>query len=109
MSEPNTESYSAMKGGIVSLTHALAISLGPEMRVNSIAPGWIDVTNFQKKSKRKISQYALADHQQHPAGRIGLPQDVANLVIYLLSDAAAFITGQNYVIDGGMTKKMIYI
>jgi NAD(P)-dependent dehydrogenase (short-subunit alcohol dehydrogenase family) len=99
-SEPDTEAYSASKGGLVALTHALANSLGPQVRVNCVSPGWIDV------GKSKLSK---ADHEQHPAGRVGRPQDVAELVAYLVSDEAAFVTAQNFVIDGGMTKKMIYL
>jgi NAD(P)-dependent dehydrogenase (short-subunit alcohol dehydrogenase family) len=95
-SEPNTEAYAASKGGLVALTHALALSLGPEVRVNCISPGWIS----HKPVSRK-------DHAQHPVGRVGAGQDVAELVAYLLS--AGFVTGQNFVIDGGMTKKMIYV
>ena len=97
-SEPDTEAYAASKGGLVALTHALALSLGPEVRVNCISPGWIAHQPVRRK-----------DHAQHPAGRVGQPQDVAELVAYLLSDAAGFVTGQNFVIDGGMTRKMIYI
>jgi NAD(P)-dependent dehydrogenase (short-subunit alcohol dehydrogenase family) len=97
-SEPDTEAYAASKGGLVALTHALALSLGPEVRVNCISPGWISHEPVRKK-----------DHAQHPVGRVGAAQDVAELVAYLLSDAAGFITGQNFVIDGGMTKKMIYV
>ena len=97
-SEPDTEAYSASKGGLVALTHALANSLGPAVRVNCISPGWIS----HKPVSRK-------DHAQHPAGRVGQGEDVAELVAYLLSDAAGFVTGQNFVIDGGMTKKMIYV
>jgi NAD(P)-dependent dehydrogenase (short-subunit alcohol dehydrogenase family) len=99
-SEPDTEAYAASKGGMVALTHALAVSLGPQVRVNCISPGWIDT------GKSKLSR---ADHAQHPAGRVGRPEDVAELVAFLLSDAAGFATGQNYVLDGGMTKKMIYV
>jgi NAD(P)-dependent dehydrogenase (short-subunit alcohol dehydrogenase family) len=97
-SEPDTEAYAASKGGLVALTHALAMSLGPDVRVNCISPGWIADAPARKK-----------DHAQHPVGRVGIPQDVAALVAYLLSDAAGFITGQNFVVDGGMTKKMIYV
>ena len=96
-SEPDTEAYAASKGGLVALTHALAMSLGPEVRVNCVSPGWIAHQPVRKK-----------DHAQHPVGRVGNPQDVAELVAYLVSDAAGFVTGQNLVIDGGMTRKMIY-
>ena len=97
-SEPDTEAYSASKGGLVALTHALANSLGPEIRANCVSPGWIAHQPVRRK-----------DHDQHPVGRVGRDQDVAELVAYLLSDAAGFVTGQNFVIDGGMTKKMIYV
>src|SRR5882672_2090906 len=97
-SEPDTEAYAASKGGLVSLTHALAMSLGPQVRVNCVSPGWITREKLRKK-----------DHAQHPVGRVGRDQDVAELVAFLLSDAAGFATGQNYVLDGGMTKKMIYV
>jgi len=109
MSEPNTEAYSASKGGIFALTHALAMSLSPDIRVNSISPGWIDVTNFKKESERKEINWAAKHHEQHPVGRIGTPHDVAAMVKYLLSEKAAFITGQDFVVDGGMTRKMIYV
>jgi NAD(P)-dependent dehydrogenase (short-subunit alcohol dehydrogenase family) len=105
-SEPNTESYSASKGGVVALTHALAISLGPDIRVNCISPGWIDVTGWQKQAKRQPAVLKPTDHSQHPAGRVGTPEDIATAVAYLLS--AGFITGQNIVVDGGMTRKMMY-
>jgi NAD(P)-dependent dehydrogenase (short-subunit alcohol dehydrogenase family) len=96
-SEPQTEAYAAAKGGLVALTHALAMSLGPRVRVNCISPGWIAHQPVRKK-----------DHAQHPVGRVGRDEDVAQMIAYLLSDAAGFVTGQNFVIDGGMTRKMIY-
>jgi NAD(P)-dependent dehydrogenase (short-subunit alcohol dehydrogenase family) len=109
MSEPNTEAYSASKGAIVALTHALAISLGPDIRVNCISPGWIEVSDYKKGSKNIVPVHTEEDKSQHPCGRVGVPDDIANMVLYLLSDKASFITGQNFTIDGGMTKKMIYI
>ena len=108
-SERDTEAYSASKGGIVALTHALAISLGPEIRVNCISPGWIDVSAWKKRSAARRTTLRDADHQQHPAGRVGTPEDIAGLVAYLASPDAAFITGANLVVDGGMTRKMIYV
>ncbi len=108
-SEPDTEAYAASKGGVVALTHALAMSLGPEVRVNCVSPGWIDTSGeWKKRSARQPVKRSRADHAQHPVGRIGRPEDVAELVAYLISDAAGFATGQNFVLDGGMTKKMIY-
>jgi NAD(P)-dependent dehydrogenase (short-subunit alcohol dehydrogenase family) len=107
-SEPNTEAYAASKAGLVGLTHALAMSLGPRIRVNCISPGWIDVSAWKKSGKRKPLRLSKADHEQHPAGRVGRPGDIAEIALYLLSDAAGFITGQNFVVDGGMTRKMIY-
>ncbi len=108
MSEPHGEAYGASKGGVLALTHAMAISLQPRVRVNSISPGWIDVQPWQKRSRRKTIWWEDKHHLQHPAGRIGTPEDVAELCWYLLSDRAGFITGQNFVLDGGMTRKMIY-
>ena len=99
MSQPQTESYTAAKGGISSLTHALAVSFSGKVRVNSISPGWID-TNY--------TIYEGADALQQPSGRVGNPPDIANMVLYLCSDMAGFITGENICIDGGMTKQMIY-
>jgi len=107
MSEANTEAYSASKGGIVALTHALAVSLGPDIRVNCISPGWIDTRDYTNKPK--FPPLTEADHKQHPAGRVGRPEDIAQMVLYLCSKEAGFITGQNFIIDGGMTKKMIYV
>ncbi len=101
MSEPNTEAYSASKGGVLALTHALAISLGPEVRVNCISPGWIDVSFYRKKSER--------EQEQHPVDRIGTPDDIAEMVLFLAGEKAGFITGQEFIIDGGMTRKMIYV
>lgn len=107
-SEPHTEAYSASKGGVVALTHALAMSLGPKVRANCISPGWIDTGEWQKPGKRREAVKDAAEHAQHPAGRIGNPLDIGELAAFLLSPAAANITGQNFVSDGGMTRKMIY-
>jgi len=108
-SEPNTEAYSASKGGILALTHSMAMSLSPEIKVNCISPGWIDVSGIKKKSKANQIELCEADLSQHPAGRVGKPQDIANMVLFLLNPENDFITGQNFIIDGGMTKKMIYV
>lgn len=99
MSQPNTESYTAAKGGLSSLTHALAVSLGGRVRVNSVSPGWIDTA---------YTVYDGADATQHPVKRVGNPVDVANMVLFLCSEKAGFITGENICIDGGMTRQMIY-
>ena len=99
MSQPQTESYTAAKGGIAALTHALAVSFAGKVRVNSISPGWID-TNY--------TVYEGADAVQQPAGRVGNPLDIAHMVLFLCSDKAGFITGENICIDGGMTRQMIY-
>jgi len=104
-SEPDTEAYAASKGGLLALTHALAISLGPEIRVNAVSPGWIDARD---PSVRRAEPLSEADHAQHPAGRVGTVEDVAAMVAWLLSRNAGFVTGQEFVVDGGMTKKMIY-
>jgi len=109
MSEQNTEAYSASKGGILALTHALAMSLGPNIRVNSISPGWVDVSNYKKTGKRHQENLSDADHRQHPAGRVGTPHDIAAMVQFLLSENSEFITGQDFIVDGGMTRKMIYV
>lgn len=106
MSEANTEAYSASKGGVVALTHALAVSLGPDVRVNCISPGWIETRDWQHV-KQEV-KHSEEDKGQHPVGRVGQPNDIAAMVYYLLSPESGFITGQNFVIDGGMTKKMIY-
>ncbi|MBM7615437.1 SDR family oxidoreductase [Alkaliphilus hydrothermalis] len=101
MSEAFTEAYTASKGGVIALTHGLAVSLGQYgIRVNSISPGWIDLRDYE--------DLRPVDHQQHPVGRVGKPEDVASLCLYLTSPEAAFITGSNFTVDGGMTKKMIY-
>ncbi|MBW2505180.1 MAG: SDR family oxidoreductase [Deltaproteobacteria bacterium] len=109
MSEPGTESYSASKGGVLALTHALAISLGPEVRVNCISPGWIDLSTQKQGIDRNIDTHSDADHAQHPVGRIGTPEDIAEMTLFLASEKAGFITGQEIIVDGGMTRKMIYI
>ena len=108
MSEPNTEAYAAAKGGLTALTHALAVSLGPAVRVNVISPGWIDTSDYAPRSRRAPAELRLIDHQQHPAGRVGHPHDVAALCTFLASDAATFLTGHNLPLDGGITRKMIY-
>ena len=108
MTEPDGEAYSASKGGVVGLTHALANSLGPEVRVNAVSPGWIEVRDWQKSSQKKDPQLREIDHEQHPVGRVGRPGDVAHLVSFLGSDRAGFITGQNIVIDGGISRKLIF-
>src|SRR2546421_239248 len=108
-SERDTEAYAASKGGVVALTHAMAMSLGPQVRVNCVSPGWIDVSSWKKRKLRKPLKLRRADHAQHPVGRVGTPEDVAEVVAFLLSDAAGFATGQNYVLDGGMVRKMIYV
>ena len=99
MSQPQTESYTAAKGGISALTHALAVSLAGKVRVNSVSPGWID--NY-------YTVYQGSDATQQPVGRVGNPSDIANMVLYLCSDLAGFITGENICVDGGMTRQMIY-
>ena len=99
MSQAQTESYTAAKGGIAALTHALAVSLASKARVNSISPGWIDTT---------YTVYKGPDATQQPVGRVGKPMDIANMVLFLCSDKASFITGENICIDGGMTRQMIY-
>lgn len=109
MSEPHTESYAASKGAILALTHALAISLGPEgIRVNAISPGWIETAEWRRRGERSTPQHSERDRLQHPVGRVGTPSDMAQAALFLCADAAGFITGANLVIDGGMTVKMIY-
>lgn len=99
MSQPQTESYTAAKGALSALTHAMAVSLAGKIRVNSISPGWIDTA---------YTEYRGADAAQQPAGRVGNPQDIASMALYLCSDKAGFITGENICIDGGMTRLMVY-
>ena len=99
MSQANTESYTAAKGGIVALTHAMAITLAGKARVNAISPGWIDTSG---------KQFVGSDARQHPAGRVGVPADIVNAVLFLCEEKSSFITGQNFTVDGGMTKLMIY-
>jgi NAD(P)-dependent dehydrogenase (short-subunit alcohol dehydrogenase family) len=98
-SEPDTESYAASKGGLVALTHALAVSLGPAIRVNCISPGWINTKDEPLRPE---------DHGQHPAGRVGRVEDIASLVSWLIGTDSGFVTGAEFVVDGGMTRKMIY-
>lgn len=108
-SEPNTEAYAATKGGILALTHALAVSLSGKVRVNCISPGWIEVSGMKKRSLMKKYELTQADHEQHPAGRVGKAEDIAEMAAFLISGKAGFITAQNFIVDGGMTKKMIYV
>jgi NAD(P)-dependent dehydrogenase (short-subunit alcohol dehydrogenase family) len=108
MSEADTEAYSASKGGIAALTHALAISLGPSIRVNCISPGWIETGPWKKSSRTSAAELSEEDHLQHPAGRVGSAEDISSLVLYLVSPEASFLTGSNIIADGGMTRKMIY-
>lgn len=98
-SQANTESYTAAKGGITALTHALAVSLAGKVRVNAIAPGWIDITG---------GSFSGSDARQHPAGRVGQPEDIAQAVLFLCGEGASFITGQTLVVDGGMSRLMVY-
>ncbi len=108
-SEPNTEAYSASKGGVFALTHALAMSLGPDVRVNSISPGWIDVSAIRKSTAAKQENLSGADHMQHPSGRVGDAVDIARAVLFLADPRNDFVTAQNFTVDGGMTRKMIYV
>lgn len=108
MSEPGTEAYTASKGGIVSLTHAMAISLGPHgIRVNCISPGWIETRDWQYSARAQAPVHSERDRLQHPVGRVGKPEDIAEACLFL-GESAGFMTGQNMTIDGGMTVKMIY-
>lgn len=108
MSEPDTEPYSASKGGILALTHSLAVTLGPQgVRVNCVSPGWIDTSGWQ--AKPSPTRLRRSDHRQHPAGRVGLPEDVAAACLFLAdAGSSGYVTGANMVVDGGMTRKMVY-
>ena len=105
-SQPDTESYSAAKGGIIALTHSMAVSLAGRVRVNSISPGWIETASYHMGADAAVQ--SEQDKIQHPAGRVGRPEDIAGMVLYLCSEQSAFITGENITIDGGMSKLMIY-
>lgn len=107
-SEPHCEAYAAAKGALLALNHALAISLGPDIRCNAILPGWIETGPWAKASKRAAAEHRDIDREQHPVGRVGEPGDIAGTVAFLASASAAFITGQQIAVDGGMTRKMIY-
>ncbi|WP_459041290.1 SDR family oxidoreductase [Stenotrophomonas sp. PSU-St19] len=107
-SEAHSEAYAAAKGGLVAFTHALAISSGPAVRVNSISPGWIGTTAWQAPSRRHEPEYSTIDHAQHPVGRVGRPEDIGALAVYLLSSLSGFTTGQDFIVDGGMARKLIY-
>jgi NAD(P)-dependent dehydrogenase (short-subunit alcohol dehydrogenase family) len=109
MSEPDTEAYSASKGGILALTHAMAMSLGSYgVRVNTISPGWIETGDWKYSQTAIRAHHSERDLQQHPVGRVGRPEDIASACLFLASPQSSFMTGQNIVIDGGMTVKMIY-
>lgn len=114
VSKPHSEAYSASKGGIIALTHAMVSSLGPDIRVNCISPGWIEVdscSNNGNGNGNGMNRYKPTekDHKNHPAGRVGIPEDVSSLVYFLASPEASFITGANFIVDGGMTRKMQYM
>jgi NAD(P)-dependent dehydrogenase (short-subunit alcohol dehydrogenase family) len=106
MSEPDTFAYAAAKGGLDALTHAMAVSLGPDIRVNSVRPGWIETGPWQKTAAREEPRHSKRDRDQHPVGRVGRPEDIAEAIEWLVG--AGFVTGQAIAIDGGMTVKMIY-
>lgn len=108
-SEANTESYAASKGGVVALTHALAVSLAGDVRANAVAPGWIEVGDWQKAANRQTPSHRDIDKSQHPVGRVGTPDDIAQAVSFLLDGTkSGFMTGETIRVDGGMTHKMIY-
>jgi NAD(P)-dependent dehydrogenase (short-subunit alcohol dehydrogenase family) len=108
-SEPDTEAYAASKGGLLALTHAMAISQGPQVRVNAILPGWIATDDWRKPAARRAPKLSRKDHAQHPVGRVGVPGDIGSLAVYLLSSQAGFVSGQHFVVDGGMSVKMHYV
>jgi len=108
-SEPDTYAYAASKGGLCALTHAMAVGLGPEIRVNAVLPGWIETGPWQKAAKRREPQHSAQDRAQHPVGRVGTVEDIAAAVEWLAGEGGGFVTGQEIVVDGGMTRKMIYI
>lgn len=105
-SEADTFAYSAAKGGLDALTHSMAVSLGPEVRVNAVLPGWIETGPWQKEAARSEPRHSQADREQHPVGRVGRPEDIAEAIAWLVD--AGFVTGQRIVVDGGMTARMIY-
>jgi NAD(P)-dependent dehydrogenase (short-subunit alcohol dehydrogenase family) len=105
-SEPHTYAYAAAKGGISALTHAMAVSFGPDIRVNAVLPGWIETGPWQAADGRREPKYSAEDREQHPVGRVGVVDDIAQAVEWLAG--AGFVTGQEIVVDGGMTKRMIY-
>ncbi|PCD03911.1 short-chain dehydrogenase [Sphingomonas spermidinifaciens] len=107
-SEPFCEGYAAAKGALCAMTHALAVSLGPAIRVNAVLPGWIETGPWQKASARAKPEHRDVDRDQHPVGRVGEPRDIAATVAWLASEGAGFVTGQQIVVDGGMTRRMIY-
>ncbi len=107
-SEPHSEPYAAAKGGLIAFTHALALSAGPAVRVNCISPGWVPTDAWRSPPRRRAPKLSRRDHSQHPVGRAGTPEDIGHLAVFLLSSLSGFITGQDLLADGGMTKKMHY-
>ena len=108
MSEPETFAYTAAKGGVSALTHAMAVTLGPDIRANAILPGWIETGPWQKRSERSDPDHSEMAKAQHPVGRVGRVEDIARTIEWLVGDGAGFVTGQEIAVDGGMTRKMIY-